>query len=82
MKGKPMLSPVTLYRRAGSLAHRLLPDPVLLLIARLGVAAVFFQSGRTKVDGLLHITDSTYELFRTDYALPFIDPMIAAHIAT
>ncbi len=49
---------------------------------RCGIAAVFFESGRTKVDGVLTITDSTYELFRTDYALPFIDPEIAAHAAT
>jgi putative oxidoreductase len=70
------------YRRAGELAGRLLPQDLLLLIARLGIAAVFFMSGRTKVEGLLTITDSTYELFRTDYALPFMDPVTAAHVAT
>lgn len=58
------------------------PDALLLLVARLGIAAVFFQSGRTKVDGLLHITDGTYELFRTEYALPLVPPEIAAHAAT
>jgi putative oxidoreductase len=58
------------------------PDDLLLLIARLGIAAIFFQSGRTKVDGLLHITDGTYELFRTEYALPLVPPDIAAHAAT
>lgn len=63
------------------MAH-LLPDALLLLVARLGIAAVFFQSGRTKVEGVLHITDGTYELFRTDYALPLIPPEIAAHVAT
>jgi putative oxidoreductase len=76
-----MSSLIDLYRRAGGLAHRMLPLSLLLLVARLGIAAVFFLSGRTKVDGLLHITDSTYELFRTDYALPFMDPVIAAHVA-
>ena len=59
-----------------------IPDALPLLVARLGVAAVFFQSGRTKVDGLLHITDGTYELFRTEYALPLVPPEIAAHAAT
>jgi putative oxidoreductase len=34
------------------------------------------------VEGLLTITDATYELFRTDYALPFADPVVAAHLAT
>ena len=29
--------------------------------------------------GLLHITDGTYELFRTEYALPLVPPDIAAH---
>jgi len=43
---------------------------------------VFFMSGRTKVDGIIHITDGTYELFRTDYALPLIPPDIAAVAAT
>jgi putative oxidoreductase len=59
-----------------------LPRCLLLLVARLGIAAVFFMSGRTKVEGLLTITDSTYELFRTEYALPFGNPMVAAHLAT
>ena len=58
------------------------PDAFLLLIGRLGIAAVFFMSGRTKVDGLLHITDGTYELFRTEYALPLVPPEIAAVAAT
>ncbi len=51
-------------------------------MARLGVAAVFLQSGRTTVEGLLTITDGTYELFRTEYALPLIPPDLAAHAAT
>jgi len=32
---------VILYRRAGALASRLLPPSLLLLLARLGIAAVF-----------------------------------------
>lgn len=61
---------------------RLIPESLLLLVARLGIAAIFFLSGRTKVEGVLTITPSTYELFRTDYALPFVSPEIAAHAAT
>ena len=61
---------------------RAIPDAVLLLVARLGIASIFFLSGRTKVDGLLTITDETYELFRTDYQLPLVPPEIAAHAAT
>jgi len=77
-----MISPIAIYHRLSDLAGRLLPASLLLLMARCGIAAVFFQSGRTKVDGLLTITDSTYELFRTDYALPFLKPEVAAHIST
>lgn len=76
-----MSSGLLLYRNAGALARRLLPSALLLLIARCGIAAVFFQSGRTKVEGLLTLKDSTYELFRTDYALPLVPPVVAAHIA-
>jgi putative oxidoreductase len=59
-----------------------IPSPLLLLIARLGVAAVFIQSGRTKVEGFLTITPGAYELFRSEYKLPFVPPEIAAHAAT
>lgn len=58
------------------------PEAVLLLTARLGAAAIFIESGRTKVDGLLTLKDSTYELFATDYRLPLVPPEVAAHIAT
>lgn len=78
-----MLNPIIdLYRNAAYLAGRLLPDNLLLLVARFGAAAIFFLSGRTKVEGLLTITDTTYELFQTEYALPLADPEIAAHVAT
>lgn len=74
-------SPLPIYTRAAGLLDRI-SGSVLLLVARLGVASVFFLSGRTKVDGILHITDSTYYLFETDYRLPLVPPHIAAHMAT
>jgi putative oxidoreductase len=61
---------------------RVFPPSLLLLIARLGIAAVFFQSGRTKVEGLLTIKPSTYDLFATEYALPLIPSDLAARMAT
>jgi len=73
---------ISLYRRFTRIASALLPDALLLLVARLSIAAIFFLSGRTKVEGLLHITDATYFLFETDYALPLIPPHIAAMAAT
>lgn len=57
-------------------------DSLLVLVARLSIAAIFFMSGRTKVNGFLTITPSTYELFRTEYSLPFFSPELAAHLAT
>jgi putative oxidoreductase len=77
-----MISIVALYERIASRASALVPNAFLLLVARLGIAAVFLQSGRTKVDGILHITDGTYELFRSEYALPLVPPGIAAIVAT
>ncbi|MBC3966117.1 DoxX family protein [Pseudomonas simiae] len=62
--------------------QRLLPDALLLLVARVAIAAVFFLSGRTKVTGFLELKPSTYTLFRSEYALPLIPPDWAAHLAT
>jgi len=70
------------YANAGQRLAAVMPDTLLLLVARFGVAAIFFLSGRTKVEGLIDITPATYELFRTEYALPLIPPEIAAHAAT
>jgi putative oxidoreductase len=65
-------------------AHKTLPLDLLLLVQRLGIAAVFFMSGRTKIveGSWLTIDDSAFELFRTDYALPFIPPVPATYAAT
>jgi putative oxidoreductase len=60
----------------------LLPDALLLAAARLGVAAIFFLSGRTKVEGILTLKDTTFFLFQDEYALPFLDPVTAAYLAT
>jgi putative oxidoreductase len=62
--------------------ERLVPEWLIALIVRFGVAGVFFMSGRTKVDGILHITDGTYQLFATEYKLPLVSPVLGAHLAT
>ncbi len=77
-----MTDQMHIYARASRWLDTAISTNLLLLVARLGIAAIFFLSGRTKVEGLLTITDSTYELFQTDYALPFVPPEIAAHAAT
>ena len=59
-----------------------IPEALLLLVARFGIAVIFFLSGRTKVDGLIGITPATYELFKSEYALPLVPSEVAAHAAT
>ena len=62
--------------------ERLLPIDALSVVIRVAIAAVFFLSGRTKVEGLLTVTDSTYYLFAEEYRVPLIPSDIAAHLAT
>lgn len=76
------IPPASALERLAQLARGLLPPSLLLLVARLGIASVFFQSGRTKVEGLFTLTPGTFELFRTDYVLPLIPPVPAAYLAT
>ncbi len=67
---------------SAELARRALPPSLLLLVQRLGIAAIFFQSGRTKVEGWFTIPDNTYELFRFEYAGVPLPPEFAAVMAT
>ena len=69
------------WNRLTRLMERLTPHSALALVDRIAIAAIFFLSGRTKVDGFLHLTDSAYALFREEYKLPLIPPEIAAHLA-
>lgn len=71
-------SPLSLLAWAGER----IPAWLLPLLFRLGIAGVFFLSARTKVEGLFTITDGTFALFESEYALPLIAPSTAAHLAT
>lgn len=77
-----MLQLIPAHRRLAHWLNRHIPDAVPLLTARLGIAAIFFLSGRTKVSGVLTITPETHELFRSEYALPLVPSTLAAHLAT
>lgn len=70
------------WNRIADACSRSVGDSLLLLGARIALAAIFFQSGRTKVDGVLTITDGTYALFRDEYNVPLLPPEMAAHLAT
>ena len=74
--------PLALIDRTVNLMEALVPAWLVGLAARTGVAAVFFLSGRTKVEGVLTVSDSAYYLFAEEYKLPFIPSDIAAHLAT
>lgn len=69
------------WNRLAAWLTRMVSHDVLALASRFGIAAIFFMSGRTKVEGFLTLTDGAYELFRTEYKLPLIPPEIAAHLA-
>lgn len=61
---------------------RAVPEAAIALLLRLGIAAPFLLSGRTKVEGVLTLTDTTFFLFQEDYRLPFLAPEPAAYLAT
>ena len=56
------------------------PHSLIAFAARVFPAAVFWMSGETKVEGW-HVKDSAIALFRDEYALPLVDPVVAAHLA-
>ncbi|MBC2655242.1 DoxX family protein [Pseudomonas sp. MSSRFD41] len=72
----------------------LIPYSLVAFIARFSIAAVFWKSGQTKVEGLAidlvsgtfelgwpRLADSTIPLFQSEYRLPLLTPELAAHLA-
>lgn len=71
-----------------------IPLSLIAFIARFSIAAVFWKSGQTKIEGLAvdlfdgtfelgwpRLADSTVPLFQSEYSLPLLSPEIAAHMA-
>jgi putative oxidoreductase len=71
-----------------------IPLSLIAFIARFSIAAVFWKSGQTKVEGLAidlidgtfqfgvpRLADSTIPLFQSEYHLPLLSPELAAHLA-
>jgi putative oxidoreductase len=69
------------WSRLAALLQRWTTHELLALGARLSIAAIFFWSGRTKVEGWLSVTPGAVELFRTEYRLPLLPPEWAASAA-
>lgn len=91
--GKSRFSFAHLHRKFVALADRI-PHSLIALLGRFSIAATFWQSGQTKVEGLAidlvhgrfdlslpHLSESAVDLFRDEYALPIIAPEIAATMA-
>ncbi|UVJ42999.1 DoxX family protein [Pseudomonas sp. LS1212] len=85
--------PVRLVERAIALFEAI-PHSLVAFIARFSIAAVFWKSGQTKVEGFAvdlisgnfelgmpHLADSTIPLFRSEYPVPLLTPEVAAHMA-
>jgi putative oxidoreductase len=70
------------WNRIADTLTNLINHSSLSLINRVGIAAIFFFSGRTKVDGFLTVNESAYMLFREEYKVPLLPPEVAAHLAT
>ena len=71
-----------------------IPNSLIAFIARFSIAAVFWNSGQTKVQGFVinlvngeftlgwpRLSESAVSLFQDEYKLPFIAPEIAAPMA-
>jgi putative oxidoreductase len=86
------LIPGLIRRFIGLCEH--LPNSVLACVARFSIAAVFWKSGETKIQGFAvdlingefhlgwpRLSDSVVDLFRGEYRLPLIEPELAATLA-
>jgi len=83
----------SLVTRIHGLFERI-PEALVALLARFAIAAVFWNSGQTKVTGFAlnlvtgefalgwpRLADSALALFEDEYKLPFIAPAVAAPMA-
>ncbi len=75
-------------------ALKCIPNTLVAFVARFSIAAVFWKSGQTKIQGFAvdivngeftlgwpRLSDSVVNLFRDEYHLPLIPPEIAAPLA-
>jgi putative oxidoreductase len=85
--------PIELARQAVGLLSRI-PDAWIALLARFSIAAIFWKSGQTKIQGFAldivsgefrfgwpRLSDSVVDLFRDEYKLPLIPPELGAVMA-
>ncbi len=71
-----------------------IPDSLIAALGRFSIAAIFWKSGQTKIEGLAvdvlngqfqfgwpHLSSSAVELFKYEYGLPLVSPELAATLA-
>lgn len=80
-QAQSLVTRVAAWIETGNAVMAKTPHALIALGARIFPAAVFWLSGRTKVDGF-SMKNSTFFLFEHEYALPIIDPALAAYMAT
>lgn len=70
---------VAFYDRGVALAAGRIPEGIMLFLARVALAGVFWRSGQTKVvaGSLLQIDPSQYDLFASEFSGLPLDPSIA-----
>lgn len=76
-----------LHSRYDAVTARLsgaMPESLVLAFVRVVLAGIFWRSGRTKVEegSWFQLSETTYELFRTEYAGVPLPPELAAVLAT
>lgn len=82
MTDRPATGIIGQWNRIAGQLDSWISHNLIALASRIAVAAIFFYSARTKVDGLLTIKDTTFVLFEEDYKVPLLPPEFAAHMAT
>jgi len=82
MESAPTTSgPRALYNCGADRLNTLIGHDLIAIAARLGIGAVFWLSGRTKVEDWLTLSDNAVALFADEYKLPLVAPQLAAHLA-
>ncbi|MBJ7536134.1 DoxX family protein [Marinomonas transparens] len=86
---------VSFILKTGENLFKKIPESLVLFVARFAIAAVFWKSGQTKIEGFSldiiamkmslgwpQLTDTTLFLFEHEYALPLLPTAVAATLAT
>lgn len=90
----PAGSPISRWLARSATVFSSIPESLVALLGRVSIAAIFWKSGQTKVEGFAvdivsgefqfgwpRLSDSALALFESEYSLPLLAPALAAPIA-